>query len=136
MRALDTPVLLDLLRGAPSARAVLRASGAEEVATTEVNLWELGRLASADGGAGRDRRLAALDRLRRKLLVFPVDASTVVAAGRSRDARFDRLSPISELILRTVENHGCTEWVTTREVARPGRLGPRLTAVEYRPKHS
>ena len=128
MKAFDTPVLLDLLRGAPSARRFVRSLGNEEIATTELNLWELGVLAIQDKTPGRERRLAALGRLRRKLLVLPIEARSVEAA-----LRLTPTASRSALIRGTLEAHGCTEWVTVREVASPTGRGP-LRIVEYNRK--
>lgn len=129
MKALDTPVLLDLLRGLPAAEEFFRELPAEELATTEVNLWELGVLAHQDRSRGVERRLAALDRLRQKLTVLPFDATStahalrLLAPARRRSAV---ASPSRSMILGILEAHGCSEWITTREE----RLAAGPTAVK------
>jgi predicted nucleic acid-binding protein len=130
MIALDTPVLLDLLRGAPAAKQLIRSLRSEEVATTELNLWELGLLALEDRRAGRERRLAALERLRRRLVVLPVDSPSVSAALRVRRSNPVARSLTSELIVGVLEAHGCTEWVTAAG-ASPRRTPGSMKVVEY-----
>lgn len=131
MKALDTPVLLDLLRGSADALRLVRSVGNEELATTELNLWELGQLAIEDRSPGRERRLAAIDRLRRKLLVLPVDAASIKAAlaGAVRE-RKGRVIWTTELIYGTLEAHGCSAWVTVPE-ALPDRPRGAVKLVEY-----
>jgi predicted nucleic acid-binding protein len=112
VKALDTPVLLEILRGSPRARRWVRELGAEEIATTELNLWELAVLAIEDPSRGLDQRLTALDRLRRKLLVFPMDVRAMQSAVRLRQRRRRVPTSLAELIVGTLEAHGVSEWVT------------------------
>jgi predicted nucleic acid-binding protein len=119
VKALDTTVLLSFLRGSPSARAIIRSLSGEEIATTEVNLYELEAIARQDSGPGRERRLAALDRLRRKLTVLPVDESAVRAGLHHLRGHSGRGAlPLVDLILGTLEANGCSEWITTRPLPR------------------
>jgi predicted nucleic acid-binding protein len=111
VKALDTPVLLDILRGGPAARVFLKAVGPEELATTEINLWELGVLAVQDRSRGSEARLTALERVRRKLLVLPVDPASTRAAIRLRSKGPPGRPPRSELIAGVLEAHGVSEWV-------------------------
>lgn len=138
MKALDTPVLLDILRGAPSARTLIGRLGPEELATTELNLWELGVLAHQDRSRGVERRLAALERLRQKLTVLPFDAaSTAHALHRLGQARnVTNLGSSSRaMILGILEAHGCSEWVTTR--SELGGIGASsVKGVEYPTRES
>lgn len=121
MRGLDTPILLDILRGGPHARRLFRKVGAEEMATTELNLWELTQLALSDRSPGREARLVALERLRRRLTVLPIDAPSVAAATR-RAARSGRPPSTLDLMVGSLEAHGGSEWITT-EVDRTTRKG-------------
>jgi predicted nucleic acid-binding protein len=132
MKALDTPILLAFLRGSPAARALVRSLSGEEIATTEVNLYELEALARLDSHAGRERRLAALDRLRRKLTVLPVDERAVRSGlhhlkGHTRGA----VHPMVDLILGTLEANGCAEWITSSPVPprRESKLKWRVVVV-------
>jgi predicted nucleic acid-binding protein len=119
MKALDTPVLLAFLRGSPAARAVIRSLSGEEIATTEVNLFELEALARLDPAPGRERRLAVLDRLRRKLTVLPVDERAVRTGlrhlkGHTRGTAL----PLVDMMLGALETNGCSEWITSGSVPR------------------
>ncbi|MCI4346888.1 MAG: PIN domain-containing protein [Thermoplasmata archaeon] len=130
MRAVDTPVLLDLLRQRPAARKLMRELGSEEVGITELNLFELHLLAESQGRAGLEKRRSALGRLRGRVTVLPIDEPTVENASRGGTAEL-KLSWTSRLILASLETHGCSEWHTTRDVAPPSKLG-RVRVVEYR----
>ncbi|MGA7845893.1 MAG: PIN domain-containing protein [Thermoplasmata archaeon] len=113
MKGLDTPVLLGLLDGAPKPRALVRALAGEELATTEVNLFEIEVLGRRDKSPGKERRTQALERLRRKLTVLPIDEeSTRRAATIAASAR--QTAPEGTwLCLGAAEAHGCSEWITT-----------------------
>jgi hypothetical protein len=134
MKGIDTPVLLELLRGSPAARAWVRGAGGEELATTEINFFELETLARLDRSPGRERRLAALDKLRRRLTVVPIDARAS-AAARAREAPPRGAPWISLLVLGALEAAGCSEIVTSEALARlrsgkartrrSGRHGPK-----------
>lgn len=138
MRALDTPVLLDLLRGGSGTAGFLRKLGSEELATTEVNMWELGVLAHQDRSRGVERRLAALERLRQKLTVLPVDATSTTHALRLIGAKRSAVSVVSPsraMILGALEAHGCTEWVTSRSEL-VGLNSSSVKMVEYAIRHT
>jgi predicted nucleic acid-binding protein len=113
VKGLDTPILLKLLRGDPAVRTLLRSLKGEELVTTEWNFLELEALAKIDGSPGRERRRAALDSLRRRLTVLPLDERAVVTAS----ARLGRVRHPKELIgaavLATLESRGCTELLTS-----------------------
>jgi predicted nucleic acid-binding protein len=134
MKVLDTPVLLGLLRGEPAARAYVRAQGAEELATTEIALWELACLARLDPSPGRDRRLAAVARLRRKLLVLPVDAAASEASGRLPPPSRG-VPPLTLLSLAAAIGHGGTVFVTGNQVGLP-TLPSGVRAERYDKKHA
>jgi predicted nucleic acid-binding protein len=120
MIGLDTPVLLAILRGDPRTKTLLRRLEAEEVCTTAANVFELEALARLDPSTGREHRLSALDRLRRKLTILPVDdRAAVLAAGyASKDATHSVPSE-TWLILGALEANGCSEWVTMPTASFP-----------------
>ncbi len=125
MRGLDTPVLLAFLQGAPKARALVRALAGEEVATTEVNLFELELLARRDPSPGKGNRLQAVERLRRKLTVLAIDEE---AAHRAAVLAASARHPGPEgswLSVAAAETHGCSEWITTA-AAVPPKSGTKL----------
>ena len=136
MKGLDTPILLDLLRGRPRAVSLLKTLGDEELCTTEVNLYELEVLARRDRRPGRERRLAALERLRRKLTVLPVDergaraGAALAAASGQRGAR-----GVDYLVAGVAASAGVAEWVTIGDLALPKGPG-RLRIRPYPKKHS
>ena len=113
MKGLDTPILLAILRDTPPARELLRELRGEELATTEVNLYELHALAAAGPSSSRPAKVAALQRLRRRLTVLPITASAVDEA-----ARFASLvkahRPYEPLIWGALKAAGCGTWITTR----------------------
>lgn len=113
MKGLDTPVLLGLLEGAPRPRALIRSLSGQELATTEVNLFELELLARRDRSPGKLRRQQSLERLRRKLTVLSIDEE---AARRAAELAASARQPASEgtwLCLGAAEAHGCSEWITS-----------------------
>ncbi len=119
MKGLDTPALLALLEGSPRGRRLLRSLGGEELATTEVNLFELAALAREDRTAGRERRLQALARLRRKLTVLPIDENASERAALLASHAPSRAPEVAWLAFAAAETHGCGEWITTRAGALP-----------------
>ncbi|MFI5414142.1 MAG: type II toxin-antitoxin system VapC family toxin [Candidatus Lutacidiplasmatales archaeon] len=119
MIGLDTPVLLEILGGRPSAKALLKRLTGEEVGTTEMNLFELVAIARALGPAGLERRLAAVDRLRRGLTVIPLDAQASQGASARWRGDGQGLSSTPWLLLGALEVNGCTEWVTSRSSGFP-----------------
>ena len=69
MKGLDTPVLLEILEGGPSAAKLLNRLSGEELCTTEANFFELEAIARSGARAALEKRLAALARLRRGMTV-------------------------------------------------------------------
>ncbi|HTT16829.1 MAG TPA: PIN domain-containing protein [Thermoplasmata archaeon] len=120
MRALDTGVLLGLLEGSVKVRELLRRSRGAELATTEANLLELAVLCSRGPAKGRAARLAALDKLRQRLTVLPLDgrAYHAAAAGIRGGAE---LSWSTLGMLGALEAAGCEELLT--DDPRYGRGG-------------
>ena len=123
MKALDTPVLLELLRGRPSLSPVLKSLEGEELATTEVNVFELEAIARAGPRHGREHRRSALDRLRRKLTILPIDARAVQAAASLSAGRLPSATASEWLMLGAASASGCSEWVTTSSARYPRDLG-------------
>ncbi|MCI4355059.1 MAG: PIN domain-containing protein [Thermoplasmata archaeon] len=123
MKAVDTPLLLELLRGRPSARSALKALQGEELATTEVNFFELEAIVAAGPRPGRDQRRAALERLRRKLTILSVDGRGSAAAASLSAGRLEAARSSEWLMLGTALANGCTEWLTTSGAHLPKDLG-------------
>jgi predicted nucleic acid-binding protein len=131
MKGLDTPVLLALLEGAPKPRALVRALAGEELATTEVNLFEIELLGRRDRSPGKERRIQALERLRRKLTVLPIDEeATRRAAAIAASAR--QAAPEGTwLCLGAAEARGCSEWITSASAMPPSSSARiKVTAIE------
>lgn len=119
MKGLDTPVLLEILEGRASTKKLLAHLEGEEVGTTELNLFELAAIARNLGTSGLERRLAAVDRLRRGLTVLPLDdRASRVAAAKWR-AGGQGLSDATWLVFGALEANGCTEWITSRSSGFP-----------------
>lgn len=125
MRGLDTPALLALLRGDRLVDRALGESKGAEHATTELNLWELHQIARRAPGPAASRRASAVERLRRKLVVIPIDAAATAFAQRFNGVATRALShaPVTQLMIGAAEAHGCTEWWTRREAVRADRVG-------------
>ena len=129
MKAFDTPVLLAILHDAPSVKGLLRALRGEELATTELNLFELRVVAAAAPAAERAARETALARLRRRITVLPVTAQSVSEAGRHLRGDY-RKDPWRALALGTLAAAGCSEWITTRAYApAKGKLPMKVRIV-------
>jgi predicted nucleic acid-binding protein len=118
MKGLDTPVLLRLLRGDPAARLAIRKLQGEEIATTEWNMLELEVLSQMDPSSGREQRRSALEKLRRRLTILPIDERTVETAAKQR-RRAPSSTPLGVLaILCALESRGCTDLITDAATAR------------------
>jgi predicted nucleic acid-binding protein len=119
MKALDTPVLLSLLHGAPAARSLVKSLAGEEMATTEANLLELATVAARGHGGSRALRIRGIERLRRRLTVLPIDAG----AGTELSGRLsgDRSpGPLVWAMYGALQAHGCSELVTDTRGQLPG----------------
>ncbi|MCI4353709.1 MAG: PIN domain-containing protein [Thermoplasmata archaeon] len=131
MKGLDTPVLLALLEGTPRARALVHALAGEELATTEVNLFEIELLGRRERGAGKERRLQALERLRRKLTVLPIDEETTRRAATLAASARQSAPEGTWLCLGAAEAHGCTEWITSAAgMPPPSSSRIKVTTIE------
>ena len=120
MIGLETPVLVHLLEGGRWSGALLQRLRGQEVATTEVNLFELGALAEAPGAAKRSAaRRGAVEMLRKRLTVLPIDSATSKAAHAMAVKDLRGLAEGTVLVLGALHAAGC------REVIVDGRSYPR-----------
>ncbi|MCI4324302.1 MAG: PIN domain-containing protein [Thermoplasmata archaeon] len=119
MKGLDTPVLLEILAGGPSATKLLRGLAGEELCTTEANFFELETIARSDRGAALERRLAALERLRRGMTVLPLDERAGRAAAIRSKGDPQGLPTDLWLVWGALEANGCTEWITSPSALVP-----------------
>jgi predicted nucleic acid-binding protein len=127
MKGFDTSVLLALLEGDRSAKDLVRKLKAVEVATSEVNLLELATLIGKGPARARGRRREALDRLRRKLTVLPIDSRAVAKAEQRILKGAGPASPMLAGMLGALEAAGCDEFFTTDPQESGGRWGFRIT---------
>ncbi|HEV2230730.1 MAG TPA: PIN domain-containing protein [Thermoplasmata archaeon] len=120
MKGLDTPILLGILRGEAWTHPLLKRLTGEEVATTSANLLELEVIARRDASAGRDRRLVALERLKRSLTVVQLDerAARLGAEIASKDP-MRAASGQTWHMIGALDASGCSEWWTTQEARWP-----------------
>ncbi len=116
MKALDTPALLAILHDTPAGRELLKSLRGEEVATTELQMFELRVLAELGRHADRAPRETALSKLRRRLTVLPVTAESVAEAGRFLRAD-PKLTGMAPLVWGTLAAAGCSEWITSKSYA-------------------
>jgi len=130
MKGLDTPVLLALLEGTPKARTLVRTLAGEELATSEVNLFEIELLGRRDRSAGKERRLQALERLRRKLTVLPIDEETTRRAAVLAASARQTAPEGTWLCLGAAEAHGCSEWITSA-AGMPPASSTRLKVSDF-----
>ena len=129
MKGLDTPVLLAILHDSAIAKDLLKGLRGEEIATTELNMFELKALAAVAQHRQRESREAALGRLRRRITVLPIAAESVGEAGRWLKGN-GRGSDYQPLIWGTLAAAGCAEWITTRAFAPPkGTLPFKLKVI-------
>lgn len=118
MKGLDTPVLLAILHDSPSTKELLKHLRGEELATTELNLFELQTLAREGPRGQQEHRAGALDRLRRRITVLPISAGSVREAGRLRKGK-RTTADYQALVWGTLAAAGCEEWLTSRPFAPP-----------------
>ena len=133
MKALDTPILLEILRGKPGATALLRSLSGEELATTELNLFELEQIARSESPRGLEKRLAAIERLRRRITVLPIDERAVASASvLSKGGPAAQAPAMARLMVGAAGASGCSEWLTSRGFAPAGGLGKLKVKVVLR----
>jgi hypothetical protein len=129
MKGLDTPVLLEILHGSASGRALLKTLRGDELATSEINMFELVHLAAQGPRNARGARHKALAGLRRRITVIPVTARSVERT-RSTIASPPTDRGYTGLIWGTMVDAGCGEWLTTRSEAPPkGSTGMRTRVI-------
>jgi hypothetical protein len=134
MKAFDTAVLLSVLGGDASAKALLRRLRGVEIATTESNMIELGIVCIAGSERHRLARIGTLDRLRRKLTVLPIDAAGVREATLRLGSR--RAGSSSARLLEglgALEAYGCDELFTDDPGAIGGKWRFKVTRYVSRP---
>lgn len=129
MKALDTGILLALLQGSPKARELVRRLRGTELATTEANLLELAFLAASAPPRGRSSRFVALDKLRQRLTVLPLDARAVHAANDGVAGAADRISPTAAAMMGALQAAGCQELITDEPKGIGGSWTVRLKIV-------
>jgi predicted nucleic acid-binding protein len=129
MKVLDTPVLVDLLRGRIDVRTLLGQAKGEELATTELNVFELEVLARLGPRAGREHRLAAVQRLRRKLTVLPIDERACQAAAVGQAARPKGGGSIEWLMLGAAKAAGASAWWTVAREHVPALEGVESVSI-------
>lgn len=125
MKGLDTPILLRILRGEEKARGLIRQLGGEELVTTEWNFLELEAALRADSRPGRERRRAALEKLRRRLTVLPIDEASHRASLQVHGIPKNSGDLIELALLSTLIAKGCE----TMYSGRPGLHGRLRSSV-------
>lgn len=112
MKGLDTPVLLGILDGSSSIRALLRTLAGEELATTELNMAELAAIAGQGSARGRRERLQALERLRRRITVLPIDRRAVEQLSQRAPEARSAAEVQMHAMLAAFEAAGCSHILT------------------------
>lgn len=137
MKGLDSSILLGLLHGDPAVRSLLRRLEDVELATTEANLLELAWVAARTPTRLRHRQ-EALERLRRKLTVLPLDARAVDRVSHQLIRGGPPIPLMIAAMLGALESAGCDELFTREpqqnlgkwrlKVTRIGHSGPKTSA--------
>ncbi len=125
MKGLDSSAILSLLHGQAAVTKAVRAWAGEEIATSEMCLIELTAIALRQPPKVRAARMQALERLRRRVTVLPVDHRTQTALASHPEAGATQGALASSIVLATLEAAGCDEVLTT-ERARLSRGRWRL----------
>jgi predicted nucleic acid-binding protein len=129
MKALDASVLVALLRGRPEAKALLRSLHGEELCAPQLVLVELEALARLDASPGLERRLAAVEKLRRRLTVLPIEEKGAQIAAKILGAHPRNASLSAALTAGALEAQHVGEWITTPEFAPDRKVGRVRTRV-------
>jgi len=134
VKALDAGALRGVLEADPGSRELLRRLRGVEVATTERAMLELSVLARRSPSKAQVARRTAVDRLRRKLTVLPIDARAIAEAARraSGNPSFEELWRLAEW--GALEANGCDELFTPVRPAATGKWRFKVTRVGV--KHS
>jgi len=129
MKALDTAVLLALLEGDRAARDLVRRLRGVELVTTEANLLELSYLVARGPARLRSRRRETLNRLRRKMTVFPIDSRAVEESGRRLARKSAGAPPLVESMVAALCVNGCEEVYTGDSRSDFGRVPFKVTRI-------
>ena len=130
MKALDTSVLIGLLEGDPGVHALLKRLRGVELAATETNLLELTQIACRGPKRSRAARRAALERLRRKITVLPINGRATEEVGRHLLKAEIRVLPHVLEMLGALEANGCDEVFTMDAPHAWGRWRFKVTRVK------
>ncbi len=131
MKGLDTSVLLDLLRGDPQVRAAIHRLHDIELATTEANLLELAHLAAREK-TERRRRRAALEQLRNRITVLPLDARCGERTLRQVKDGHPLPPPLVLGMLSAFDSAGCDELFTSGDAEGWGKWGFKVTRIGHK----
>lgn len=131
MKGLDTSILLGLLNGDPLVRTTLHRLREVELATTEANLLELALLASREKAERRHRR-SALQQLRNRLTVLPLDARGGERALRQLKDGQPLPPPLVLGMLSAFDSAGCDELLTRGDCEGWGKWGFKITRVGHK----
>jgi predicted nucleic acid-binding protein len=129
MKGLDTSALLALLEGDLSVRDLLRRLRGVEFATTEANLLELTVIAHRGSTRSRRPRRDALERLRKKITVLPIDSRAVEQVDRHLQREGAVPPPLFLAMLGSLEAAGCDELFTREPVPGAGKWKLRITRI-------
>jgi len=112
MKAVDSGPLAAILEGDPSMKMVVRQLRGVEVASTEISMIELSVRAHQAPAKNRAARLRALENLRRKITVLPIDSRAGQEAVRriGKSGQVGRLYRTAELA--ALEVNQCDELLT------------------------
>jgi len=128
VKGLDSSILLGLLHGDPAVRNLLRRLGDLELATTEANLLELSWVAARVSAHARRRR-DALDRLRRKITVLPIDSRAVDRASLRLGREGAPIPPLIGAMFGAFEASGCDELFTRERIRDLGKWRFKVTRI-------
>lgn len=128
MKGLDTSALLGLLHGDRGIRDLLKRLRHIELATTEANLLELAWIASRSPAHAR-RRKDALERLRQKITVLPIDSRAVERASRQMVRGAPTPPPLLLAMLGALDAAGCDELYTRDTVRDLGKWRFKVTRI-------
>src|SRR5271170_3470261 len=127
MKGLDSGVLRGILEGDAGSRELLRRLRGVEVATTERAMLELTVLARRASPKAQHTRRTAVERLRRKLTVLPIDARAISEATRhvSGNPSAEELWRIAEW--SALEANGCEELFSRAKPPSGGKWRFKVT---------
>ena len=134
MKGLDTGALLAFLTGREEARAVLDGEDPRELAVSEVTLFELEVLARSRPTLRR-RRQAALERLRSRLTVLPIDARASRRAAEIVSGAKGGLDLLDALSIGALEVNGASAMLSS-DPKRFAGAGLRVPVEPMRPERS